>query len=177
MSTHTTNDFRKVILGAFNHCATNLHPDDFDAWLSKTVNDAECAGRDAWAETQTPADLIVAAWDRAYPIPEGRTIPAHTGFIERNSRDGAIEFFPSGFSDAIRGHVGSMDRRTLSPLPTLIPDDCPAVWASTYNGPERRVLVLYSPGATRHWVAADGDLFEDSDLIDPRPIPQEDSNE
>lgn len=126
----------------------------------------------------TPAYLIQAAWDKAYPLPEGRKLPAGTpyvckrGPVERHTR---ITFWPNGdrFENAY-----SEDIRTLEPLPPVIPDDCMAVWASIQDNSSRLIWIRES-GDPDAWNTAgdDGKLWHTwtDNLIDPKPVPTEES--
>jgi hypothetical protein len=75
--------------------------------------------------------------------------------------------------------------RTLAPLTPVIPKGTPAVWASTKDCDVRRVLVVddvrrvmvvddvRSDIDDRVWRDGDGDIYVDSQLRDPVPVPPE----
>ena len=124
----------------------------------------------------TPADLVEAAFDDAYPLPEGRKLPADTPYlwkdepVEGHTR---IVFWPNGdpFENAY-----SDDVRTIDPLPPLIPDDCNRVFASVEWNPARLIWIR-GIGDPDRWRAADGNAGGwnalTRDLIDPKPVPEE----
>ena len=125
----------------------------------------------------TPDELIQAAWDAAYPVPEGRTIPAGTPNVMKY-KDGTIMWNVMGSTYEIE-FIETDRIRTLDPLPPLIPDGTPAVWASTVDYGVRRVLTLSEehPGdIPRYWRDGGGDTYRDADLIDPVPITKEAQN-
>ncbi|QCV95655.1 hypothetical protein [Acidipropionibacterium acidipropionici] len=161
-----TYDVRCAALSDFS--TVNSH--DFDEWLES--HDAEVRNEAIIArDTRTPADLIQAAWEAAYPT-TGRMIPARTPHI-RHHLYGAMTYEASGTLGDI---PGGENVRTLEPLPPLIPEGTPAVWASTKGCDVRRVLVLSEEPTgdiLRYWRDGDGDEYADADLIDPVPIPEE----
>lgn len=176
MTDEFANKLRRALDGNAD-AIFSISTHDFDSWLREVINDAEQAGREAWAETQTAGGLIEAAWEKAHPIPEGRVIPARLGFLRRG-KGGVNEARVNGVSYSINPHANDgCEFRTLYPLPPLIPDDCPAVWASTADAPDRRIY-LRSPNSDGEglWESIE-DYVTDADLIDPRPIPREDNNE
>lgn len=63
-----------------------------------------------------------AAWNAAYPVPEGVTIPAKKAFMEKFS-DGEIHYVAQGFTTpyAVQS-CDSMRYRTLTPLPEPKPE-------------------------------------------------------
>jgi hypothetical protein len=162
----TTGEISEAVADYFA-CDTG----SFDEWLES--HDAEVRNETA---AMTAREHLEAAWDAAYPLPEGRKLPAGTpyvckrGPVERHTR---IIFWPNG--DRFENAYGE-DIRTLTPLPPLIPEGTPAVWASTKDCEGRRVLVLSEEpigDMLRYWRDGDGDEYTDPQLIDPVPIPKE----
>ena len=172
----TTNDIRKRFPLI---CGLSIRGDvptrtDFDAWLES--HDAEVLMDAIIArDTRTPAELIQAAWEAAYPVPEGRVIPPDTGFIARNSRDGEIVVYSRGCGYELMS-TGEIERRTLEPLPPLIPDDCMAVWASLkgLGDPQNPTRCVWLRDSGRHsWRNRWNVVAAEVDLIDPKPVPEE----
>lgn len=146
---------------------------EFERWLA--VHDQGI--RDAVKPPElTAKEHLEAAWEAAFPVPEGRKVPAGVPFIVR-WKDGDFWVYPTG-SAAGSGVGGEV--RTLEPLPPLIPDDCNAVWASTRGDESRRVWVR-ATGLMGDLVDVwdDGnnnaDYAETSELINPVPVPEEES--
>jgi len=160
------------------------------AWIEWDTGDGvstECEARGNWyrfldahdkgiRDAVKPPELtakehLEAAWEAAHPVPANGRIPKGTKYLTR-----------CGGQDVVTAEAGidlrgGPDIRTLEPLPSLIPDDCNAVWASTREDESRRVWVR-SAGCGAHLV----DLWDDgraidytktSDLIDPKPVPEE----
>jgi hypothetical protein len=151
----------------------SIDSSDFDEWLES--HDAEVRNEAIIArDTRTSAELIEAAWDAAYEVPEGRTIPAGTPTVMKY-KDGTIMWNMKGSTYEIE-FIETDRIRTLEPLPPVIPDGTPAVWASTKDCEGRRVLVLSEEpigDMLRHWRDGDGDEYRDEQLINPVPIPKE----
>jgi len=149
----------------------SINSSDFDEWLES--HDAEVRNE---APAMTAREHMEAAWEAAHEVPEGRKLPAGTPYVcKRGPVEGRIRisFWPNGdrFENAY-----SDDVRTLDPLPPLIPEGTPAVWASTEGCDVRRVLVLSEEpigDMLRYWRDGDGDEYRDEQLIDPVPIPKE----
>lgn len=125
----------------------------------------------------TAREHIEAAWEAAYPVPDGRHIPAGTPVMWRNPvGDHRIVFVPEGYLFGTNGSGKYI--RTVEPLPPLIPDNCNAIWASTSDDTNRSVWVRIT-GSTAGFV----DLWDNgnrdtayakiADLINPVPIPKE----
>lgn len=125
----------------------------------------------------TAREHLEAVWGAAYPMPDGRDVPAGVPFIVR-WKDGDFWAYLTG-SAAGSGVGGEI--RTLDPLPPVIPDDCMAVWASTRKDESRRVWVRATgsmAGLPDKWgVWDDGNRDADyaltRELIDPVPVPEE----
>lgn len=150
--------------------------EEFDRFL-----DAHDQGiRDAVKPPElTAKEHLEAAFEAAYPIPEGRDVPEGVPVIVR-WEDGEIRVHAMGSTAKNRVTNDYIEVRTLEPLPTLIPDDCNAVWASTREDESRRVWVRFTgftPGLDDAWDDGnlDADYAETSDLIDPKPVPKEES--
>ena len=158
---------------------------EFDEWMK--AHDAEVRNEAIIArDTRTPVDLIQAAFEAAYPVPEGRKVQAGVPLISR-WKDGDIWFHAMGRIPVTPDRV---EYRTMEPLPPVIPDDCMAVWAGSEWMPDgvralwvRKSDVLWQHIVTqaeaRKW-CDDVDGFdiltaEDDELIDPVPIPEEES--
>ncbi len=74
-----------------------LDPADFDAWMAdhdQGIRD-EALEEVMHEQWPTPQQLIGAAWDRAYEVPEGRTIPAGMPHL-RHFLTGSIDYRPQG---------------------------------------------------------------------------------
>lgn len=145
---------------------------EFDRWL-----DAHDQGiRDAVKPPElTAKEHLEAAFEAAYPVPEGLDVPAGVPIISR-WKDGDIWFHATGSAPV---PTNCVEVRTLEPLPPVIPDDCNAVWASTREDESRRVWVRVTDGENLRDLWDNGNLFADyaetSDLIDPKPVPEEES--
>lgn len=85
-----TYDVRCAALSDYG--GINSH--DFDEWLKS--HDAEVRMDAIIArDTRTPAELIQAAWDAAYSVPDGR-IPSVVPYIARYEQTGGFMAFPTG---------------------------------------------------------------------------------
>ena len=144
---------------------------EFERWLA--AHDQSI--RDAVKPPElTAKEHLKAAWDAAHPVPPNGRIPKGTKYLTR-----------CGGQDVVTAEAGidlrgGPDIRTLEPLPMVIPDDCMAVWASTRGDESRRVWVRVNGGRTgREDEWDDGNLdawfAETSELIDPKPVPEEES--
>ena len=129
----------------------------------------------------TPDELLQTAWDAACPVPEGRdasSIPADARIIWRMGVGHDYDVYvgiAGDMSADLPQMIAHGTVRTPAPLPSLIPDDCIAVWASLSGFPRRRVWVrdIDSTGSG-NW--SDGTTVEIAEaLIDPVPIPKEES--
>lgn len=130
--------------------------------------------RDSTIKDATPADLIQAAWDAAYPVPEGRTIPAGTPNVMKY-KDGTIMWNVIGSTYEIE-FIETDRIRTLEPLPPVIPDDCMAVWASLkgLGDPQNPTRCVWLRDSGRHsWRNRWNVVAAEVDLIDPKPVPEE----
>lgn len=131
--------------------------------------------RDRTIEDATPADLIEAAWDAAYPVPEGRKIPANTGYLSWRNGE-CVGIYSKGVSYDMPVRDGYLERRTLDPLPPVIPEGCDLVWA---GNPDRRVVWHRDPSNPDRWngydVAGHAANLHRDNLIDPKPVPEEES--
>ena len=112
-----------------------------------------------------------AAWNAAYPVPEGVTIPAKKAFMEKFS-DGEIHYVAQGFTTpyAVQS-CDSMRYRTLTPLPEHEPEEWETSRFIYANGKMyERVNGEMGP----HWVDCGSFLqMLDRDEIaklNPRPI-------
>lgn len=76
----------------------------------------------AHGETYDASTFIEAAWNAAYPVPEGVSIPARKAFMEKFS-DGEIHYVAQGSTTpyAVQS-CDSMRYRTLTPLPEPEPE-------------------------------------------------------
>jgi len=154
----------------------SIDSSDFDEWLES--HDAEVRMDAIIArDTRTSAELMQAAWETACPLDRPCTeIPHGTRIIYRGS-DGQIGAGQAGKALLMVLEGGGSKVRTLEPLPPLIPDDCDHVWAG-------------DDGFRNIWTRsnADRDIWQSplsmlegarksktSDLIDPKPIPKEES--
>lgn len=158
---------------------------EFDKWLES--HDTEVRADAIIArDTRTPDELLQAAWEAAFPVPEGR-IPSEVPYIARYEQTGGFMAFPTGKAGDMHPSHG-VEYRTLSPLPPLIPDDCNAVWAGNEWLPDdvRVLWVRESDVFWRHIVTqaeaqkwCDGTLAFDvltavsDELINPVPVPSE----
>lgn len=140
---------------------------EFDRWLD--AHD-QCI-RDAVKPPElTAKEHLEAAFEAANPVPANGRIPKGTKYLTR-----------CGGQDVVTAEAGidlrgGPDIRTLTPLPPLIPEGTPAVWASTSDDREIRPLVLsteFPAMSTRYWRDGDGSSYTDSQLIDPVPIHKE----
>ena len=120
----------------------------------------------------TPAELIQCAWDAAYPVPEGRVIPADIGVLRKGGR--MTTYYEPGVVQGNPVHEPG-EFRTLAPLPPLIPDDCNYVWASRPQDGERSVWVRTSLLLWESQLPWGRDNMRclEADLIDPKPVPEE----
>jgi hypothetical protein len=135
---------------------------EFDRWLA--------AHDQGVRDAMTAKEHLEAAWDAAYPVPANGRIPKGTKCLTRYVGQDVVT------AEAGCDLRGGPDIRTLEPLPPLIPDGTPAVWASTKDCDGRRVLVLSEEpigDMLRYWRDGDGDEYRDEQLIDPAPIPKE----
>ena len=170
--TITTDDVRKFATNAKMRTFPNL----FDEWLES--HDAEVRMDAIIArDTRTPVDLIQAAWEAAYELPEGRKLPAGTPYVcKRGPVEGRIRisFWPNGdrFENAY-----SEDIRTLEPLPPVIPDDCYYVWAQVERPTHRSARIIFRRIDRDGWMGvykgSDIEECTTADLIDPKPVPKE----
>lgn len=163
-----------------------VQKDVLEDWGREIANDARELGMsqpvgsrvDQGSPEMTAREHLVAAWDKAYPVPAGHAVPAGVAYIRRRS-------YPLGFSvgTGTGSFAASQNIRTLDPLPPVIPDDCMAVWASTRKDESRRVWVRATgsmAGLPDKWgVWDDGNRDADyaltRELIDPKPVPKEES--
>lgn len=164
----TTGEISEAVADYFA-CDTG----SFDEWMK--AHDAEVRMDAIIArDTRTPADLIQAAWDAAYPVPEGRDVPPGVPIIARR-KDRQIRVHTYGWLYGVNPH---MEVRTLEPLPPVIPEGTPAVWASSDEDPLRSVWIR-DARAVDAWVAVTvlGEVMRvhTNDLIDPKPVPEEES--
>ncbi|AMS06478.1 hypothetical protein DUY81_13895 [Acidipropionibacterium acidipropionici] len=159
-----TYDVRRAVHGYFG-----AEDDDFDEWMES--HDAEVRNEAIIArDTRTPAELIQAAWDAAYPVPPNGRIPKGTKYLTR-----------CGGKDVVTAEAGidlrgGPDIRTLEPLPPLIPDDCMAVWASLkgLGDPQNPTRCVWLRDSGRHsWRNRWNVVAAEVDLIDPKPVPEE----
>lgn len=107
--------------------ATMIHMDNGTSLPEQTI--AHLADtRRAHEETYDAIMFIEAAWNAAYPVPEGVTIPARKAFMEKFS-DGEIHYVAQGFTTpyAVQS-CDSMRYRTLAPLPEPKPEPKPEPW-------------------------------------------------
>lgn len=165
------------------------------AWIEWDTGDGgstECEARGNWyrfldahdqgiRDAVKPPELtakehLEAAFEAAYPVPEGRDVPAGVPIIARQE-NGKIEVHATWWPSWTNDHK---EVRTLEPLPPVIPDDCNAVWASIRGDESRRVWVRFTgftPGLDDAWDDGnlDIDYAETSELIDPKPVPEEES--
>lgn len=164
----TTNDIRKRFPLVFGWTTSGEVPTrtDFDEWLES--HDAEVRNEAIIArDTRTPAELIQAAWKAAYPVPANGRIPKGTKCLTRYVGQDVVT------AEAGCDLRGGPDIRTLDPLPPVIPDGTPAVWASTSDGIDTRRVLVLTEYVDRTWRDGEGDTYHDDDLIDPVPIPEE----
>lgn len=135
----------------------------------------------------TPAELIQAAFEAAFPVPEGRDVPAGVTIIAR-WKNGEMRANATGSTAQTAVTNDHAEVRTLDSLPPLIPDDCNAVWAGNEWLPDdvRVLWVRESDVFWRHIVTqaeaqkwCDGTLAFDvltavsDELINPVPVPSE----
>lgn len=169
----TTGEISEAVADYFA-CDTG----SFDEWLESHDADVLMDAIIALG-IRTPDELLQAAWDAAYPVPEGRdasSIPADARIIWRMGVGHDYDVYvgiAGDMSADLPQMIAHGTVRTLAPLPPLIPDDCIAVWASLSGFPRRRVWVrdIDSTGSG-NW--SDGTTVEIAEaLIDPVPIPKE----
>lgn len=117
-----------------------------------------------------PVTLVQAAWDAAYPIPAGATIPAKTPLITRGPE--GITFTDEGYDFTTRVNgLGDTEYRTLTPLPEQEPEGWEESRFIYANGKMyERVNGEMGP----HWVAC-GRFLQALDRdevakLNPRPI-------
>lgn len=153
-----TYDVRCAALSDYG--GINSH--DFDEWLES---------HDAEVRNETPAmtarEHLEAAWDAAYPVPANGRIPKGTKYLTQYVGQDVVT------AEAGCDLRGGPDIRTLDPLPPLIPDGTPAVWASTSDGIRVRRILVNTDHITRQWIDMYDTTYADADLIDPVPIPKE----
>lgn len=131
----------------------------------------------------TAREYLEAAFEAADPVPEGRDVPVGVTIIARRE-NGKIWVLATGLTS---GAYDDIDVRTLEPLPPavrpptdplppLIPDDCNRVFASVEWNPARLIWIR-GIGDPDRWRAADGNAGGwnalTRDLIDPKPVPEE----
>ncbi len=149
---------------------------EFDRWLAAHDQGIRDAVK---PPAMTAREHQEAAFDGAFPVQENQVIPAHTPLFSRDIGDGgATLYLPDGLSTPrIQTSSSGCEYRTLDPLPPLIPEGTPALWASTEDCDVRRVLALACnrsiPADRRIWRDGDGDTYRDAELIDPVPIHKE----
>ena len=159
----------EMVRRAATNVLYQIDEDAFDAWLAshdQAIRD-EVTKEVMHEQWPTPKKLIQAAWDRSYSVPGGRTIPARTPILIRNSC--GLDYWPDGLPDATTIRPDAIyELRILSPLPPVIPEGTQVVRASTKDCDVRRPLVatMSPPGA---WRDGDGDVYHGDDLIDPIP--------
>lgn len=167
--TITTDDVRKFATNAKMRTFANL----FDEWLES--HDAEVRMDAIIArDTRTPDELLQAAWEAAFPVPEGR-IPSEVPYIARYEQTGGLMAFPTGKAGDMHPSHG-VEYRTLAPLPPLIPEDCMAVWASLkgLGDPQNPTRCVWLRDSGRHsWRNSWNVVAAEVDLIDPKPVPEE----
>lgn len=144
---------------------------EFDRWL-----DAHDQGiRDAVRPPElTAREHMEAAFEAACPVPKGRDVPEGVPIISR-WKDGDIWFHATGSAPV---PTNCVEIRTLEPLPPVIPDDCKEVRASSDEDPLRSVWIR-DARAVDAWVTVTvlGEVMRahTNDLIDPKPVPEEES--
>lgn len=171
MTDEFANKLRRALDGNAD-AIFSIYSSDFDEWLK--FHDAEVRMDAIIArDTRTPAELLQAAWDAAYPVPEGRTIPGGTPNVMKY-KDSTIMWNVMGSTYEIE-FIETDRIRTLEPLPPVIPDGTPAVWASTSDGILVRRILVNTDHITRQWIDMYDTKYTDEQLIDPVPIPEEES--
>lgn len=145
---------------------------EFDAWMK--AHDAEVRMDAIIArDTRTPAELIQAAWDAAYPVPEGRTIPGGTPNVMKY-KDGTIMWNVMGSTYEIE-FIETDRIRTLEPLPPVIPDDCEWVLAGCARLGDERCYWRRDRGRRYPWRTINAEGWscgaKTAELIDPKPVP------
>lgn len=168
----TTGEISEAVADYFA-CDTG----SFDEWMKS--HDAEVRNEAIIArDTRTPAELIQAAFEAAHPVPDGRNVPPGVAIIARWD-DGDISFHAMGRAPGTSVPNDHVEVRTLEPLPPVIPDDCDLVMARR-EGDVRRPWTRHSnPSWHRTWfsVTSAGKAIStaESFLIDPKPVPEEES--
>lgn len=167
--TDNTPSTRAVRMAAtnFDSAITEAH---WDRWLAAHDQGIRDAVK---PPAMTAEEYLEAAWNIAYPVSKGQVIPAGSPVMARDPDDGGLIYEPSGYrTDFKEDSLSCYERRTLTPLPPLIPDDCLAVWASTEDCDVRRIM-MRSTVSPWGWLDSDGDTYDDDALIDPVPVPPE----
>ena len=156
--------------------ATMIHMDN-GASLPKPIIALLADTRRAHEETYDASMFIEAAWNAAYPVPEGVTIPARKALMEKFS-DGEIHYVAQGFTTpyAVQS-CDSMRCRTITPLPGPKPEP----WEQSRFCYENGVIYkrLQNEYAT-YWVrGGDVDSYSREDLMkrNPRPVTIEGGDE
>lgn len=147
---------------------------EFERWLAAHDQGVRDAVRPA---EMTAREHLEAAFEAAFPVPEGRMIQRNTGYLSWRNGE-CVGVYSKGVSYETPGRDGDLERRTLDPLPPSIPDDCKAVWANWDEDGGRYVWNRH-PNARDDWhtISAAGELIRarESNLIDPKPVPEEES--
>lgn len=142
---------------------------EFDRWLSAY---AQGVRNSVVRPTMTAREHLEAAREAAYEVREGQVIPANTGYLSWRNGE-CVGVYSKGVSYEAPGREGDLERRTLEPLPPLIPDDCNLVWAG--NG--HRFVFHRDPSNPDRWngydVAGHTINVHVDCLIDPKPVPKE----
>ena len=119
----------------------------------------------------TAREHMDAAWEAAHPVPPNVRIPKGTEYLVRISPSAVPALRRAG-----RDFHGSQIVRTLDPLPPVIPDDCDYVWASAPDDMgERSIWTRTSDGRWESRMPRGSCTvqYPESDLIDPKPVPEE----
>lgn len=172
--TITTDDVRKFATNSKMRTFANL----FDEWLESHDSEVRIDAIIA-RDTRTPAELLQAAWEAAYPVPEERdasSIPADARVIWRMGIGHDYDVYvgiAGDMSADLPQMIAHGTVRTLDPLPPLIPKGTPAVWASTSDGILVRRILVNTDHITRQWIDMFDTKYTDEQLINPVPIPKE----
>lgn len=117
---------------------------------------------------KTPAELIELAWERAYPVPVGETIPAGTRCMYRmpvkNSETGPVLVFRAGPN--IKVTQWEREHRTFEPL-TPAWQRASVVIAHTEDDPARRPFIRTDDDV---WVGLRDNGRLTHNLLNPTPV-------